>query len=233
MKMTPPPAAPNPHGIDPAYVVYLRSHLDEEAKAARRRARQAQAAAAQTPRLEGLAPAGASAPGALELEEPLPVLPLSELLARYPRARTWLKAEDAARRYPHLLPCFNLELQAHAPGSPLARSIGLCPVAGVSFEPARQNGVRYVENLLLGQEKTLMRLVPEPENPADPNALRVDAPSGEKLGFVPRQENANAVYLAAMARGELAGALIVQYRIDPKDDGPQPAFLLATGWTTP
>jgi len=51
--------------------------------------------------------------------------------------------------------------------------------------------VRYPKNASyphhLLQPGNQVRIVPEPENPADPNALRIDDGTGRKMGYVPRE----------------------------------------------
>ncbi len=57
-----------------------------------------------------------------------------------------------------------------------------------------------------------LRLAREPDNPHDPNAVRVEW-RGHKLGYVPRAENAALAW--AMDRGEAVSARVTRLRHHP------------------
>ena len=76
------------------------------------------------------------------------------------------------------------------------------PVAGFKY----YHGKALWDGIRVGDRLTLVR---EPDNPHDPNAVRVDW-RGRSLGYVPRRENSALAW--AMDRGEPVGARISALR---------------------
>lgn len=87
------------------------------------------------------------------------------------------------------LPSWNELVKLYPGGNvpmPFQRHIFLmeCRVAGTTYI---ENIGRRLRGLAAG---STVRLVREPENPCDALAIRVENPSGEKLGYIPRASNA-------------------------------------------
>ena len=85
------------------------------------------------------------------------------------------------------------------------------PLAGFRYGEAAQVWDRL-------REGDALRLVREPDNPHDPNAVRVEW-QGRRLGYVPRREN------AAVAWGLDRGAAL-RARVSRLAEHPNPARLL-------
>jgi HIRAN domain len=79
------------------------------------------------------------------------------------------------------------------------------PLAGFRFHAAH----RVWEELAVGDRLELVR---EPDNPFDRNAIRIEW-HGEKLGYVPRKENATLAW--ALDRGDPIRARISSLVIHP------------------
>jgi hypothetical protein len=60
-----------------------------------------------------------------------------------------------------------------------------CTVAGVRYK--NDDGSSRQEAINQCQPREMLRLVPEPDNPVDPNAVKVCRENGQQLGYVPRQ----------------------------------------------
>ena len=79
------------------------------------------------------------------------------------------------------------------------------PLAGFAYDEA----AAVFAELRIGDGLQLAR---EPDNPFDPNAVRVEW-RGRKLGYVPRSENAALAW--AMDRGETLSARVTKLRSHP------------------
>ena len=60
-----------------------------------------------------------------------------------------------------------------------------CAVAGVRYK--NDDGSSRQEAINQCQSREMLRLVPEPDNPVDPNAVKVLRQNGQQIGYIPRR----------------------------------------------
>lgn len=111
---------------------------------------------------------------------------------------------------------------------PASGGISLIKVNGTSH---RFIGCRTALNALeAGQSSGEVLLVPEPENKHDEYALKiVDAWTKEQLGYVPRDNNVNKVFIDSMNAGKFVGAYLLRINAD-MDKHPSTSALVICGW---
>ena len=108
----------------------------------------------------------------------------------------------AARMLPAALA---LMLSAGAPAQEVRLLVQRSPLAGFRYYDAP----KLFDQLRPGQALSLVR---EPENPHDPNAVRVEW-RGHKLGYVPRRQNGALAW--ALDRGQTLEAAVAERRLHP------------------
>ena len=112
---------------------------------------------------------------------------------------------------------------------------------GVKGESYRQAALHALDagRLQRGEEVTFMAaLIPEPANPYDPNAIRVDIQGGAQVGYLSRDdavryrpvfEALTARHLIGVARAKLIGGVLPDWpSIGVMLDMHEPAELLST-----
>lgn len=72
-------------------------------------------------------------------------------------------------------------------------------IAGVTFE-GRQRLISGLSRKGELNPGTLLRIVAEPNNPYDSNAVKVMTISGETLGYIPKQHNSTIAYNLRMGK---------------------------------
>lgn len=182
-----------------------------------------------TPRMQRfLKPTGIKKPTPTEQlpsEPEAPPKSLHEIFQKSGKA-SWLNQGN-----PILLAHFNMINKTLYPECPLAKGVASIALKGTTFPDKRQLCLELAERLQSLKTSGEMLLLPEPNNPHDPQALAViEKETGDKVGYIPKAKELNKTYQAAMKENRLCGAYIVSSKINNFQGSPSAILTLATGW---
>ena len=116
-----------------------------------------------------------------------------------------------ARAYDDLL--IQLAYESHLPESKRGKTNYLESIhlTGTTFEPAKTNCLNFWHRVQDGLDNGLVDLVPQPDNPVDPNAIAVHNASEQKrIGWIPAKEGINKTVGRNLALGTFVGAHLLR-----------------------
>lgn len=139
---------------------------------------------------------------------------------------SWLKPDNLAAKG-----AFNLINKYLHPKRDLARGIAILPIKGTSFEDKRINCLKFLSEVRAGESTGEISLVPEPNNPFDPNALAVyDLKNNAMLGYIPKAQEINACYAKSLNENKFCGGYIIEGKNSILKGEENAMILIATGW---
>jgi hypothetical protein len=139
---------------------------------------------------------------------------------------SWLKPDNLAAKG-----AFNLINKYLHPKRDLARGIAILPIKGTSFEDKRINCLKFLSEVRAGESTGEISLVPEPNNPFDPNALAVyDLKNNAMLGYIPKAQEINACYAKSLNENKFCGGYIIEGKNSMLKGEENAMILIATGW---
>jgi len=133
--------------------------------------------------------------------------------------------------YPATRGAFNLINKSLHPEKPLAEGVAVLAAKGTSFEDKRIACLETLRSIRAGTNTGEVKLVPEPNNPHDPNAVGIfDAQTNRQLGFIPKAKEVNQVYAQSINEGKLVGAYIIDGKETYLKGEENALLIIATGW---
>jgi hypothetical protein len=141
-------------------------------------------------------------------------------------SQEWLEQNNPAARA-----TFNVINRTKHPERAHAAGLAIVPAKGTSFEDKRENAVTEAKNVRAGEWDGEVELIPEENNPYDPNAILIRSlASGKPLGYIPKANAINATYKKAMKEGRLTGAWIIHAKTSRRNSVEGALLMIATGW---
>jgi len=154
------------------------------------------------------------------------------IISSNPNLQSWLK-EDRDPDYNLAVTFFNMVNQDQNSSLPEAQRISIVTLRGTTFEDKRLTAIQFANEVETGEHSGRILLIPEPENPYDPNALKA-CPEGyppEKfIGYIPRENNLNVLTLDALQENRFCGAHLADAPPTKFKGKPNRIMTIAIGW---